>query len=134
MMKQGECMNVQIPKWISIVSGLISLLAFFVGASLYFLPSTFLKNVDVASSGVLFLIGMWASRQIAIAVVIGYSTIKQSASMLKISLGAYALMNVQDIGIGIAQRDIGLIMGATFFCALSIAMIVTLFLRDKGAK
>ena len=59
----------------------------------------------------------------AIAANIGYSLFRKSAAMLKISLGAYSLMNFQDILIGLYMPDTGLIAGASLFFLLSAAMI-----------
>ena len=111
-----------IPKWITIVCSLIFLLGFFVGCSLYLSPGTFIKNVDFSSSGARYLVHMWAARQIAIAVIIGFSVFRKSIPMLQVSLAAYSLMNVQDAVIGITQKDSGLIIGAAFFCVLSAVM------------
>ena len=124
-------MNKKIPKWITIVSSFIVLLGLFVGASLYFSQSTFVNGVDFSAEGVSFLIAMWASRQIAIAMIIGYSVIKQSVPMLKISLIAYALMNLQDIVIGISRGDSGLIFGSLFFGVLSVAMVMALIFKNR---
>ena len=74
---------------------------------------------------------MWAARQIAIAVIIAYSLFKQSASMLKIALAAYCLMNLQDVLIGIFHSDAGLAVGAAVFCTLSALMIFTLNKRQE---
>lgn len=123
-------MNKKIPKWITVVSNLIALLGIFVGAALYVSPSSFIKNVDFSATGVSFLVSMWAARQLAIALIIGYSTFKKSAQMLKISLIAYVLMNLQDIAIGIFRNDHGLTIGASVFCVLGIAMIITLTVKN----
>lgn len=128
---KDNTLNKKIPKWISVVSILITLLGLFVGISLYLSPNSFIQNVDFSATGVSFLIGMWAARQIAIAAIIGYSVIKQSAPMLKISLIAYALMNLQDIAIGVSRSDSGLIVGAFIFGTLSISMIIILTLKSK---
>ena len=111
-----------IPKWILIVGGLISLLGLFVGGSLYVSPGTFIPNVDFSAKGVRFLTNMWAARQIAIAGIIGFSLLRKSVAMLRISLGAYVVMNIQDALIGVFQRDPGLAIGATFSGALAALM------------
>ncbi len=111
-----------IPKWILIVGGLISLLGLFVGGSLYVSPGTFIPNVDFSAKGVRFLTNMWAARQIAIAGIIGFSLLRKSVPMLRISLGAYVVMNIQDALIGVFQRDPGLAIGATFAGALTALM------------
>ncbi len=113
----------KIPKWINIVSIIIALLSLFVAISLYFFPEQVVKNADLMALGSLFLVKMWAARQLAIALIIGYSIFKKSIPMLQISLIAYLLMNLQDAIIGLLQNDLGLIAGATFFTFLSGVMV-----------
>jgi O-antigen ligase len=125
-------MNSSIPKWIVIVAGLISILSLFVGASLYLSPGTFIDNVDFSSIGNRYLAYMWAARQIAIAAIIGFSIFRKSAVMLRISLIAYCLMNIQDVGIGIWLGDYGLSIGALLFSVISGSMIA--ILSKKPAK
>ncbi len=74
---------------------------------------------------------MWAARQIAIASIIGYASFRRSVAMLKVSLIAYGLMNVQDIFIGLSLKDLGLTIGASVFCLLSAAMIFVLSRKEK---
>lgn len=124
-------MNPQIPKWITIVSALITLLGLFVGASLYISPETFVTNVDFSAQGSRYLAGMWAARQIAIAAIIGYAVFQKSAAMLKVSLIAYCLMTFQDIFIGVSLSDSGLIIGSSVFCALSALMIFVLSRKNE---
>ena len=121
-----------IPLWITIVSGLISAVGLFVGASLYISPGTFLPHLDFSSVDIRYLVNMWAARQIAIAAIIGYSLIKQSLPMIKLSLLAYCIMNVQDIVIGIIKLDNGLIIGASIACGVSAFMIFTLTKKLKN--
>lgn len=124
-------MSKSIPKWISLVSALLSLLGLFVGFSLYFSPAKFMDQVDFSGKGVHFLTNMWAARQIAIASIIGYSVIRQSSQMLLVSLGAYCLMNLQDIFIGISMSDSGLGTGASIFTLISGSMIILLVKSKK---
>jgi hypothetical protein len=119
-------MNNAIPRWITVVSILITLLGLFVGCSLYYAPGAFVKNIDFSSKEILFPAYMWAARQIAIALIIGYSVFRKSPTMLKISLIAYCLMTFQDIFIGLAQNDSGLIIGSSVFCVLSASIIYAL--------
>ena len=119
-------MNSSLPKWITIVSGLLSLLGIFVGISLYLSPGTFIENVDFSTLGSRYLANMWAARQIAIAAIIAFSLFRKLAIMLRISLIAYCLMNVQDVGIGLWMGDNGLTIGASVFCLISASMIVIL--------
>jgi len=119
--------EVLIPKWISIVSFLVALLALFVGASLYITPGTFLPGIDFSRLEIKNLTDMWAARQVAIGAIILYSVIRKSSSMLEVALIAYFLMTFQDIFIGVVHKDSGLIIGTSFFCLVSVAMLVTLF-------
>ena len=121
----------KIPAWITIISGLIALLGLFVGASLYLSPGTFIPNIDFTSANIRYLTEMWAARQIAIAAIIGYSVVRQSIPMLKISLAAYSIMNVQDAIIGVTLPDKGLIIGATVVLLLSAFMIYILARDSK---
>jgi len=115
-----------IPKWVTIVSGIISLMGLFVGASLYLSPGTFIENVDFSLIGSRYLSNMWAARQIAIAFIIGFSLLRKSADWLRLSLIAYCLMNVQDVGIGIWLGDMGLTTGASISTLLSGSMVLVL--------
>lgn len=112
----------QIPTWIKVVCGLLSVLGIFVGCSLYVTPGTFIKDVDFSSSGTRFLAYMWGARQIAMAGIIGYSVLRRSAAMLQIALIAYCVMNIQDAAIGFWRHDPGLITGASFVCILTGVM------------
>jgi len=115
-----------IPKWVTIASILITLLGLFVGGSLYYSPGASITGVDFSTKEVLLLAHMWAARQVAIALIIGYAVFRQSAPMLKISLIAYCLMTFQDVFIGVAQKDGALIGGSALFSILSAAMIYAL--------
>lgn len=124
-------MNYSIPKWIVIVSALIAALGLFVGLSLYYSPGTFIENVDFSSQWTRYLTNMWAARQIAIVAIIGYSLFRRSHVMLKVSLIAYCLMNIQDALIGVSLSDSGLMIGATIACVLSGSMIWVLSKQDE---
>jgi hypothetical protein len=115
-----------IPRWVTVVSALIALLGLFVGGSLYFAPGAFVKGIDFSSQRILLLPQMWAARQIAIALIIGYSTVRQSVPMLTIALAAYCLMTFQDVFIGLGQTDSGVIIGSGVGCVLSASMIYVL--------
>jgi hypothetical protein len=106
-----------------VVSVLIGLLGIFVGCSLYVSPGTFIKDVDFAGAGTRYLANMWGARQITLAAILGFAALRKSVPMLQLSLGAYALMNVQDAVIGVVRGDMGLIVGATLF-ALGPAYMV----------
>ena len=106
-------MKNHISRWILIPSYFFALLGIMVTVSLYFYsPQTFIPRLDPNAPGVSYLAQMIAARQFAIACVIIYSALKQSAPMLTISLSAFLIMQVQDIIIGIIQQDSGLIIGA----------------------
>jgi hypothetical protein len=122
-------MEKPIPIWITVVSGLIATLGAFVGCSLYLSPGTFIPGIDFSAPGIAYLAHMWAARQFAIAAIIAYALLRRSAPMLKISLIAYNLMNIQDAGIGIARGDSGLTIGATVAFLFSAAMIAALSMR-----
>jgi hypothetical protein len=119
-----------IPKWVAVISLFIAALGLFVGLSLYVSPATFIKEVDFSAKGVRYLTNMWGARQTAIAAIIGYSLVRRSSVMLKISLIAYFLMNIQDVMIGLMLGDIGLIVGASVAAILSGSMIVRLSRKD----
>jgi hypothetical protein len=121
----------RIPRWISVVSALIALMGVFVGASLYVAPGAFVKGIDFSSQRLLMLPQMWAARQMAIALIIGYSTLKQSIPMLSIALAAYCAMTFQDIFIGLGQRDSGVVIGSAVGCVLSASMVYVL---SRGAR
>ena len=112
-----------IPKWIVVVSSLMCVLGILVGCSLYLSPGTFIKDVDFSSSGTRYLANMWGARQITLASIIGFATFRKSIPMLQLALGAYSLMNVQDVVIGVVRGDPGLIVGASLF-ALGPAYMV----------
>lgn len=125
-------MNTPIPRWVAIISLVITALGLLVGLSLYVSPATFVTEVDFSSKWVRHLTNMWAARQIAIAAVIGYSVIRRSGIMLEISLIAYFLMNIQDVVIGLTLGDMGLIVGASLATILSGSMIIRLSRRNAS--
>ena len=90
-----------------------------------------ISNIDFSSADIQYLTNMWAARQVAIALIIGYSLMRRSLPMLKISLIAYCLMNLQDIFIGISKVDNGLAVGALVFFGLSAFMIFTLSRKQE---
>jgi|GEM_PF-1633373 hypothetical protein len=123
----------KIPLWIRIVSGLIALLGLFVGISLYLSPEAFMPEIDFTATGAHYLAQMWGARQIAIAGIIAFSVLRGSAPMLIVSLLAYAIMNLQDICIGLSRQDYGLAGGASFFFLLPLAMILILVRKQQRA-
>lgn len=125
--------TLKVPLWIRIVSGLIALLGIFVGISLYLSPGTFMPEIDFTATGIHYLAQMWGARQIAIAGIIVFSVMRNSAPMLIVSLLAYCIMNLQDILIGFLRQDYGLAGGASFFFLLPALMIVVLVRKQKRA-
>ncbi len=107
------------PTWVTVVIALISLLGVFVGVSLYVSPATNLPGVDLAAKGSLFLVQMWAARQLAIAGVMGYGVIRKSPGIMRTGLLIYCVMNVQDAAIGFLKGDLSLGIGATVFMVLT---------------
>lgn len=120
-----------VPLWILIVASLISLLGMFVGCSLYMSPGTFMPEIDFSLPGMRYLTEMWAARQIAIACIIAYAVWKRSIPMLRISLLAYSIMNLQDLVIGFSKEDYGLAGGASFFFLLPLIMIIVLARKQR---
>lgn len=111
-----------VARWILVVSFLIALLGLFVGGSLYVSPQTFIPNADFSSAGAHFLAQMWGARQVAIAGMLGFGVLRRSRAVIQTVLTLYAVMNVQDAAIGIAQADSGLALGAAFFGSLAAWM------------
>ncbi|MGH9793490.1 MAG: hypothetical protein ACRD5G_01845 [Candidatus Acidiferrales bacterium] len=121
-------------KWEIAVCGFICLLGLFVGGSLYIAPAKFIPGVDFSSPAVGTLTDMWAARQIAIAAIIGFSLWRKSVAMLQVSLVAYFLMTFQDIFIGAARSDVGLMAGSAFFCAVSVLLLWNLARRSAPSS
>ena len=74
-----------LPKWILIVSGLLALIEIMVSLSLCFSPESVVQQVDLTSSGVKYLVYMWAARQFALGFIFAYATYKKSVPMLTIA-------------------------------------------------
>jgi hypothetical protein len=123
---KGKRMEQPIPRWIFIVSALMAALGLFVGCSLYLSPGTFIPGIDFTSNGAGYLSRMWGARQVAIAGIIAYSLIRRSPLMLRVSLIAIFLINIQDAGIGLFGADHGLLIGASAFSVLSGVMVFVL--------
>ncbi len=112
-----------LPKWILIVSGLISLMELMVSLSLCFSPQSVLETVDISAKGVDYLIYMWAARQFALGFIFGYATFKKSIPMLTLSYIFFLVMMVGDFLIGISQKENSLIITALVMCIISSALI-----------
>ena len=127
-------METPIPRWIVIVSALIAAMGVFVGCSLYLTPGTFIPGIDFSSNGAAYLAQMWGARQIALAGIIAYSLLRRSSFMLRVSLLAYCIMNIQDAGIGLFKGDIGLIAGASVATVLTGSIFFVLSRSDKALR
>lgn len=112
-----------LPKWILIVSGLISLMELMVSLSLCFSPQSVLETVDISAKGVDYLIYLWAARQFALGFIFGYATFKKSIPMLTLSYIFFLVMMVGDFLIGISQKENSLIITALVMCIISSALI-----------
>ena len=119
------------PKWILIVSGLFSMLGFFVTSTLIFSPESVLKTVDLNAKGVNYLIYMWAARQFSVGFIFGFAALKKSILMLTIAYIFFLVMNIADFFIGILQHDPSLYMGAGVMCIISSTL---LYFINKPSK
>jgi hypothetical protein len=124
--------NREIPLWITLLSFAMSALGLFVGYSLYFNPAPFLKDVDLQAKGAMYLVDMWAARQVALAAILALSAFLGKRWMLVACLGIYCLMNIQDTWIGFTYHMNDLLAGASFFCLLSGTLVA--ILAFKGQK
>lgn len=127
-MTQGQN---SLPKWILIVSGLLSLLGLMVSSSLCFSPQSVLQTVDLNAKGVDYLIYMWAARQFAVGFIFGFATLKKSIPMLTITYIFFLVMNIGDFFIGISQLDSSLYIGAGVMCIIASTM---LYFINKQSK
>ena len=115
-----------LPKWILIVSGLLALIEIMVSLSLCFSPESVVQQVDLTSSGVKYLVYMWAARQFALGFIFAYATYKKSVPMLTIAYIFLLVMFVGDLLIGINQKDNALIIGAVVMCLVSAALLLAI--------
>ncbi len=112
-----------LPKWILMVSGLFALLEIGVSVALCFSPQSVLHTVDLNAKGFNYLIYMWAVRQFALGLILGFATFKKSTPMLTIAYIFFLVMMVGDLFIGISQKNNSLIIGALVMCIISSALI-----------
>lgn len=120
-----------VSKWIYIVTPLIVLIGFVTGAGVYVFPTTFLPGVDFSSEPTRVLAHLWATRQIAIALVIGYNLVRRSNPALQTGLLVYCSVTFLDIFIGIINGDVGLAAISAVLCVLSFAIIRSLRKSDN---
>jgi hypothetical protein len=120
-----------LPKWILIVTGLFALLEVMVSLSLVFAPETVVHEVDLSIKGVDYLIYMWASRQFALGIILGYATIKKSVPMLTIAYIFLLVMFMGDLLIGFSQSNNSLVAAGGVMCVISSALI---FAINKAGK
>ena len=115
-----------LPKWILIVSGLLALIEIMVSLWLCFSPESVVQQVDLTSSGVKYLVYMWAARQFALGFIFAYATYKKSVPMLTIAYIFLLVMFVGDLLIGINQKDNALIIGAVVMCLVSATLLLAI--------
>ncbi|HMK39815.1 MAG TPA: hypothetical protein VK569_10765 [Bacteroidota bacterium] len=127
-------METPIPRWITVLSALIAAMGLFVGCSLYLTPGTFIPGIDFSSNGAGYLAQMWGARQIALAGIIAYSLLRRSSPMLRVSLLAYCIMNIQDAGIGLFKGDTGLLAGASVATILTGTIVFILARNEKSQR
>ena len=112
-----------VPKWLLLVSGFLALIEIMVSISLVVSPKEVVEQVDLNESGVLFLIYMWAVRQFALGVILAYSTLKRSPSMLTISYIFLLVMFIGDMLVGVWQKETSLIIAAGVMCIISCGIL-----------
>lgn len=121
----GE-LDPMIAKWIYVVSFILAALGIMVGIGVYFAPDSLLPGNDFTSPPTKILAFLWASRQIAIALAIGWALIKKSPFILQVVLSIYALVTAQDVFIGLFGGDIGMGAISAVFCLIALLMLWTL--------
>jgi hypothetical protein len=115
-----------LPKWILIVSAILSALEIMVSISLCFSPESVLETVDLSAKDVQYVVYMWAARQFALGFIFGFATFKKSIPMLTISYIFFLVMMIGDLIIGILQNDMSFIIAAFVMSVISSAMIFAL--------
>ena len=115
-----------LPKWILFVSGFFALMEITVGISLLVSPQSVIESIDFKAIGVDYLIYMWATRQIALGVIFGFSTLKRSRAMLTITYIFLLVMFIGDLCIGVLKNENGLLIGAIVMCVVSSLLLFKL--------
>ena len=115
-----------IAKWIYGVSFILAALGIMVGIGVYFAPGNLLPGNDFTSSPTRILAFLWASRQIAIALAIGWALIKKSPFVLQVALSIYVLVTAQDVFIGLFGGDVGMGAISAVFCIIALLMLWSL--------
>lgn len=119
-----------LPKWILIVTGLFAAMELMISVTLCISPESVLETVDLTAKGVEYLVYMWASRQFALGVILGYASLKKSVSMLTLAYIFFLVMFIGDLLIGIVQNESSLIISAIFMCIISSVMLFVLNKRN----
>lgn len=119
-----------LPKWILIVTGLFAAMELMVSVILCISPESVLETVDLTAKGVEYLVYIWASRQFALGVILGYASLKKSVSMLTLAYIFFLVMFIGDLLIGIVQNESSLIISAIFMCIISSVMLFVLNKRN----
>ncbi|HEX6333227.1 MAG TPA: hypothetical protein VFZ78_03310 [Flavisolibacter sp.] len=112
-----------LPTWILVVTGLFALLEVIVSLALVFSPGSVVETVDLDAKGVDYLIYMWAARQFALGVILGFATFKRSAPMLTLAYIFLLVMFIGDLLVGISQGNNSLVIAAVVMCVISAALI-----------
>jgi hypothetical protein len=99
-----------LPKWILLVSGLFALLELLVSVSLFVAPEAVMESVDFTAKGVDELFHMWATRQLALGVILAFATWKKSVPMLSLSYLFLLIVFLGDVYLGITKQELPLII------------------------
>ncbi len=112
-----------LPKWILVVTGLFALMELGVSLSLFLSPQSMADKVDLNAKGVEFLIFMWASRQLALGVILAYATIRRSIPMLTIAYIFFLVMFLGDLFVGVLQKNNSLIIGGIVMSGIALLLL-----------
>ena len=112
-----------LPVWIIIVSVLFALMELAVSFLICFSPESVLEKADLSNKSIQFLIYIWASRQLALGVILAFATLRKSASMLVLCYLFLLVMFTGDLFIGLAQKENNMVMSALVMCIISIVML-----------
>lgn len=112
-----------LPKWLLIITSLFSLMEIMVALSLFFSPQSVLEKVDLSAKGVIYIVYMWAARQLALGIIFAYSLYKRSNPMLFIAYLFFCVMFIGDVFIGFLQKEYALVVSAAILALLSVFIL-----------
>ena len=115
-----------VSNWILIVSGIFAALEIMVSIMICVDPHAVIETVDVNANSMTYVLYMWASRQFALGFIFGFATFKRSRSMLTLSYIFFLVMFIGDCLIGIAQKEMPLIISAIVMCVIASTLIFAL--------